>query len=91
MIRTRDEIRAACEANAAELRKVVGLAAWYDRADRVLTPAEGEQVRRLWDTMPGYTCWNDAFLRWMADGCPVVTVGPPTAAEPNPHPTCWLS
>jgi hypothetical protein len=28
-----------------------------------LTAAEADYVKRLWDTMPGYTCWMDAFYR----------------------------
>jgi len=28
---------------------------------RVMTEGEQEYVRQVWQTMPGYTCWMDAF------------------------------
>lgn len=64
-MRTKQEIRQAVEQNAERLRKLVGLASWWDGADQVLTDREREDVSRLWETMDGRTCWNDAFLKWI--------------------------
>lgn len=59
------EIMAALHAEARRVARLVGMAAWYDQSDAVLTDAEKAEVRALWDTMPGHTCYNQAFLRWI--------------------------
>lgn len=61
----KDEIRAACERRAEEAMEVVGSASWYAQGKAVLTPDELAEVSRLWEAMPGHTCWTHAFLRWM--------------------------
>lgn len=61
----KQEIRNKCEELAKETAKKIGMRAWYDEADNVLTPKEKAEIKVLWDTMSSHTCWNDAFLRWM--------------------------
>lgn len=63
--RPRGVIRAACEAKAREVAKLVGMACWDAQSLAVLTPAERAEVRSLWEDMPGNTCWVDAFRRWL--------------------------
>jgi hypothetical protein len=63
--RTRTEVRTACERNAERLRNLIGMAAWYDGAESVLTDDERAEVRAVWDTMPGNATWNSAFFAWM--------------------------
>jgi len=39
---------------------------WENRGhcwDLRLTPGEDAYVHKVWDTMPGHTCWMDAFFR----------------------------
>jgi hypothetical protein len=60
------QIRSDAEAAAKERAKVIGAAAWYECLDKVLTPAELVQIRELWDTMPGSSCWTDAALKGLA-------------------------
>jgi len=36
---------------------------WSDQLDKCMTPQERESVINVWDTMPGYTCFADAFMR----------------------------
>ena len=64
-MRNKQTIRQLCEASAEKTAKIIGMCAWYDEADKILTVREQHEVRKLWNTMPGHTCWNDAFLRWM--------------------------
>lgn len=66
-MRTQREVRAACEVEADKMRRVVGMAAWYDAADRALTDNERYQVRQVWNDMSGSSCWNSAFLKWFHD------------------------
>lgn len=35
----------------------------YDDISIFMTEIENETVKELWKTMPGYTCYMDAFLR----------------------------
>jgi hypothetical protein len=64
-MRNKAEIRQACEAANIERVKLIGASAWFECASKVLTEEENQQVRVLWDTMPGNTCWMDAFFEWM--------------------------
>lgn len=62
----KEEIRQQCEQKSIEMRQVCGIGdAWYAQSRKVLTDAEKAEVKALWDTMSGSSCWNDAFLRWM--------------------------
>jgi hypothetical protein len=44
-------------------REVWEKRAIQNRVDHLVTPEEDACVRRLWETMPGTTCWMDAFHR----------------------------
>ena len=59
------EIWNKCEARAKETAKRIGVSSWSDQIDKVITPEERKEVKALWDTMPGTTCFADAFLRWL--------------------------
>ena len=61
----KDEIRQLCEQEAVKAAKIVGMATWYEQGEKVLTLAEKREISTLWDTMPGTSSWNDAFLRWI--------------------------
>ncbi len=61
----RQDIRLTCDILARAAAQRIGASAWYDHGKDVLTPAEQAEVRALWDSMPGSTCWMDAFLDWM--------------------------
>ena len=36
---------------------------WSDRLDEVMTTDERQEIKAVWDTMPGYTCFVDALYR----------------------------
>lgn len=36
---------------------------WVEQLDKQMTDGEIAYVKALWDTMPGYTCFCDAFHR----------------------------
>lgn len=36
---------------------------WSDQLDKVMSPGERAYIMAIWDTMPGNTCFVDAFLR----------------------------
>lgn len=36
---------------------------WCDWLDRVMQPGEKEEVKQVWETMPGDTCFVDAIYR----------------------------
>lgn len=36
---------------------------WSDNIEKVMRPGERDEVRKVWDTMPGYTCFVDALNR----------------------------
>lgn len=40
-----------------------GAFCWSDCLDQVMRPGERDEVRKVWDTMPGYTCFVDALNR----------------------------
>lgn len=61
------QIRRECGLLAREAAKLIGAAAWYEQANKVLTDEEKRAVRQLWDTLPGNTSWTDAFLLWMKE------------------------
>lgn len=65
MNRRKQQIKKDCENLAKEAAEIVGASAWYEQATHVLTENEKSAVNDLWDTMPGSSCWNDAFLKWM--------------------------
>ncbi len=52
---------------AAEIIKQAQAAArfgpWVDQLRTVMTKEERGQVMRVWDEMPGHTCFADALLR----------------------------
>ncbi len=63
----REEIRELCDARAVEVAQIIGASAWYDHARGILTPEEDDEVMALWHSMPGSTCYTDAFLSWMEE------------------------
>jgi hypothetical protein len=36
---------------------------WVDWLDRVMGPGESDEVKAVWETMPGDTCFVDALYR----------------------------
>lgn len=52
------EIYAAARAKAK-------IGPWSDQLDKVMTPEERGEIRRVWHEMPGYTCFVDALMRIM--------------------------
>jgi hypothetical protein len=63
----KQEIRAKCEELATEKARRIGFAGWVECAKDVLTAQEQDEIRGLWETMPGHTSWADALRRWMGD------------------------
>ncbi len=51
---------------AQEMAKQIGMSSWMECISEFMTDADKAEVKALWATMPGHTCWNDAMLRWMA-------------------------
>ena len=49
----------------AQCRKQAGCGPWSDQLDNVLTSDEDFDLRKLWRTMPGHTCFVDALFRVM--------------------------
>lgn len=47
----------------ARQRATVG--PWSDQLDKVMTPDERHEIKQLWATMPGHTCFVDALFRVM--------------------------
>jgi hypothetical protein len=47
----------------ARLRCVSVLSPWSDQLKNTMTDEEIAYVRRVWDTMPGNTCFVDALFR----------------------------
>ena len=41
---------------------------WCDQLDHVMHPGERDEVNRVWETMPGYTCFVNALFRIAKDG-----------------------
>lgn len=62
----KEEIRNLCNAEAVKVAQKVGAAAWYEQADKFLTDEEKGEIKAIWETMPGNSCWNDAFRKWMS-------------------------
>lgn len=44
-------------------KEIIALGNQWSNYSKHCTPAEDKEVRDLWMTMPGYTCWYDALLR----------------------------
>ncbi len=44
-------------------KEIMELGRQWANPGKYCTPAEDNEVRDLWLTMPGYTCWYDALLR----------------------------
>lgn len=57
------------QARAKEVKdlchKTAGCGPWSDRLRDHLTSDEVSEVKALWDTMPGYTSFYDAFMRFV--------------------------
>lgn len=53
-----------CRQDQEERVKLVGFAGLWDGVKKFLTPQEEKEIAALWQTMPGTTCWMDAFFRW---------------------------
>ena len=50
---------------AKEKAQRIGMSSWMETIEEFMTNAEKAEIKALWATMPGSTCWNDAMLRWM--------------------------
>jgi len=44
-------------------KEVISLGNEWCNWSKHCTPEEDTFVRKVWDTMPGYTSWHDALLR----------------------------
>jgi hypothetical protein len=63
----RAEVRAACDAEARRVAQIVGMSAWYEHAEAVLTAEEYAALRRSWmdERNPGTVTMAGMFLEWM--------------------------
>lgn len=43
--------------------EIIKLGSQWSNYSKFCTPEEDKEIRDLWMTMPGYTCWYDALLR----------------------------
>jgi hypothetical protein len=65
----RAEVRAACDAEARRVARIVGMAAWYEQFPAALTADEYQSLRRSFadDRNPGSVTMTGLFLEWMRD------------------------
>lgn len=45
-------------------QEILKLGSRWHNWSKHCTPAEDEEIRALWRTLPGYTCWYDALLHF---------------------------
>ena len=60
------QLKAQAEHAAIVTAAKIGSCAWYDKIDTFMTPDEREEVRQLWHTINGGSCWFDAMVAWLA-------------------------
>jgi len=44
-----------------QAKKLANVGPWSDQLDKVMTKEERDEVNKVWETMPGYTCFVDAL------------------------------
>jgi hypothetical protein len=60
-----DYVRMCQIVNESKSRSKYG--PWSDQLNKVMTKSEYDEVLKLWSTMPGSTCFMDAFNRLMKE------------------------
>ncbi len=60
-------LKEAADAIAQSKLKALGMRSWHDEIEKLLSDEDKTEVRAIWDTMRGESCWMDALLCWMKD------------------------
>ncbi len=68
MMAHRRDLKVLATFRAKEKAQKLGMCSWMETIEEFMTAGDKAEVKALWDTMPGSTCWNDAMLRWMRIG-----------------------